>query len=86
MQGSTSLAAWMLRALTEALDALTAERSLVLVLEDLHWSDMSTLEWLTSVAHRRDPARLFILGTYRPVDAIVRAHPIRTVMRELKQH
>jgi predicted ATPase len=76
----------MLRELTDALEALTAERPLVLVLEDLHWSDMSTLEWLTAVAHRRDPARLFILGTYRPVDAIVRAHPIRTVMLELTQH
>jgi DNA-binding winged helix-turn-helix (wHTH) protein len=34
----------MLRELTEALDALTAERPLVLVLEDLHWSDRATLE------------------------------------------
>ena len=76
----------MLRELTEALDTLTAERPLVLVFEDLHWSDMATLEWLTYVARRRDTARLFILGTYRPVDAIVRAHPIRTVMMELKQH
>jgi predicted ATPase len=40
----------------------------------------------TAVARRRDPARLLILGTYRPVDAIVRAHPVRTVMRELTQH
>src|SRR5207247_1761311 len=27
-----------------------------------------------------------LLGTYRSVDAIVRAHPIRTVMTELTQH
>ena len=76
----------MLRELTEALDVLTTERPLVLVVEDLHWSDRSTLEWLTYVARRRDPARLLLLGTYRPVDAIVRAHPIRTVMTELTQH
>ena len=76
----------MLRELTEALDRLTAERPLLLILEDLQWSDVSTLEWLTAVARRRDPARLLILGTYRPVDAIVRAHPIRTVMMDLKQH
>jgi predicted ATPase len=55
-------------------------------LEDLHWSDASTLAWLAYVARRPDPARLLLLGTYRPVDAIVRAHPIRTVMAELTQH
>jgi predicted ATPase len=82
--GATQLR--MLRELTEALDVLTTERPLVLVLEDLHWSDMSTLAWLAYVARRPDPARLLLLGTYRPVDAIVRAHPIRTVMAELTQH
>ena len=76
----------MLRELTEALDALTTECPLVLVLEDLHWSDRATLEWLAYVARRPDPARLMILGTYRPVDAIVHAHPLRTVLTELQQH
>jgi predicted ATPase/DNA-binding winged helix-turn-helix (wHTH) protein len=76
----------MLRELAEALDVLTTERPFVLVLEDLHWSDVSTLAWLAYVARRPDPARFLLLGTYRPVDAIVRAHPIRTVMTELTQH
>jgi tetratricopeptide (TPR) repeat protein len=76
----------MLRELTEALDALTTECPLVLVLEDLHWSDRATLEWLAYVARRPDPARLLILGTYRPVDAMVQAHPLRTVLTELQQH
>ena len=76
----------MLRELTEALDVLTTERPLVLVLEDLHWSDVATLAWLAYVARRPDPARFLLLGTYRPVDAIIRAHPIRTVMTELTQH
>src|SRR5262244_2515874 len=82
--GATQLR--MLRELTEALDVLTGERPLVLVLEDLHWSDVSTLAWLAYVARRPDPARFLLLGTYRPVDAIIRAHPIRTVMTELTQH
>jgi predicted ATPase len=84
--GSGATQPRMLRELTEALDVLTAERPLVLVLEDLHWSDASTLAWLAYVARRPDPARFLLLGTYRPVDAIVRAHPIRTVMAELTQH
>jgi tetratricopeptide (TPR) repeat protein len=76
----------MLRELTEALDVLTTECPLVLVVEDLHWSDRATLEWLAYMARRPDPARLLLLGTYRPVDAIVHAHPLRTVLTELQQH
>lgn len=76
----------MLRELAEALEVLTAECPLVLILEDLHWSDTSTLEWLTYVARRRDPAHLLVLGTYRPAEAIVREHPLRAVVSELEQH
>jgi DNA-binding winged helix-turn-helix (wHTH) protein len=36
----------MLRELAEVLEVLTAARPLVLVLEDLHWSDHATLAWL----------------------------------------
>jgi hypothetical protein len=54
----------MLREITEALEALTAEQPLVLVLEDLHWSGDSTLDLLSFMARHRHPARLFVLGTY----------------------
>jgi DNA-binding winged helix-turn-helix (wHTH) protein/tetratricopeptide (TPR) repeat protein len=76
----------MLRELTEALDALTTTRPLVLVLEDLHWSDRATLEWLAYVARRPDPARLLLLGTYRPAEAVFQAHPLRTILTELRPH
>jgi DNA-binding winged helix-turn-helix (wHTH) protein len=76
----------MLRELTEVLEVLTAARPLVLVLEDLHWSDRATLEWLAYVVRRRDPARLLILGTYRPVDVIVHAHPLCSIVAEFRQH
>jgi predicted ATPase/DNA-binding winged helix-turn-helix (wHTH) protein len=76
----------MLRELAEALEVLTAERSLVLILEDLHWSDRATLEWLTYVVRRRDPARLLLLGTYRPVDVMVHASALRAMVAELRHH
>ena len=74
----------MLRELAEAVEQLTAERPLLLVLEDLHWSDASTLAWLSYVARRREAARLLVLGTYRPVEAILAAHPLRTLTHELR--
>ena len=48
----------MLREAAEILTVFTRERGLVLVLEDLHWSDVSTLEWLSYIAQRREPATL----------------------------
>jgi predicted ATPase len=74
----------MLRELAEAMEALTAERPLVLVLEDLHWSDVSTLDWLVYVARRRETAPLLVLGTYRPLEVAAAAHPVRAVTQELQ--
>jgi predicted ATPase/DNA-binding winged helix-turn-helix (wHTH) protein len=76
----------MVRELAEALEVLTAAHPLILVLEDLHWSDTATLEWLSYVARRHDPARLLVLGTYRPVEVIVHPHPLRQLLTELRTH
>ena len=76
----------MLRELAEAVEVLTAVQPLVLVLEDLHWSDGATLDWLAAVARRREAARILVLGTYRPVDAIVREHHIHTLVQDLQLH
>ena len=81
VQGAT--AARMLRELAEALDVLTAEVPLLLVLEDLQWSDHSTVEALAYLAQRRAPARLLVLGTFRAVETVARAHPLRPMVQEL---
>jgi DNA-binding winged helix-turn-helix (wHTH) protein/predicted ATPase len=76
----------MLRELAEALESLTAQRPLILILGDLHWSDGATLEWLAYVARRRDPARLLVLGTYRLGEGRVASHPLYPMTRELLVH
>jgi predicted ATPase/DNA-binding winged helix-turn-helix (wHTH) protein len=76
----------MLRELAQAVEVLTTVRPLVLVLEDLHWSDSATLDWLVYMARRRETARLLVLATYRPVEAAVHAHPIRRIAPELQVH
>lgn len=59
----------MLREMVEALETLTAGHALIMVLEDLHWSDQSTLDLLSRIARGQDSARLIIIATYRPSDA-----------------
>jgi DNA-binding winged helix-turn-helix (wHTH) protein/predicted ATPase len=76
----------MLRELAEAIVVLTAERPLVLVLEDLHWSDRSTLDLLSCLARRPDAARLLLLGTYRPAEVDGGASPLPTLQQELLAH
>ena len=83
-QGATSDR--MLRELVEALDALSSEAPLVLVLEDLHWSDSATVDLLAMLARRREPARLLVLGTYRPADVAGTRHALWSVKQELQLH
>jgi predicted ATPase len=82
--GATS--ARMVRELAEALEALTAEQPVILVLEDLHWSDHATVNWLAFMARRRQPARLLVAATYRPVEILSQSHPLRPVLQELLAH
>ncbi len=76
----------MLRELTEVIEAFTTDHPLILVLEDLHWSDVSTLDWLGYMARRRQATRLLVLVTYRPVEAAVLQHPVRRVTQDLLSH
>jgi tetratricopeptide (TPR) repeat protein len=56
----------MVREVCETLDVVTAERTLILVLEDLHWADVSTLDVISSCARREGRSRLLLIGTLRP--------------------
>jgi tetratricopeptide (TPR) repeat protein len=73
----------MMREMTDGLDALSAETPFVLALEDLHWCDPSTVDLITSLARRVNPARFMLLGTYRPVEIALSRHPLREVTQDL---
>ena len=76
----------MLREMAAWIEALTVETPLVLVLEDVHWSDYATLDLVAWLARRQEPARLLLLGTYRPVEVMTRGHPLRDVQQALQMH
>ena len=73
----------MMREMAEALEALTAETAVVLVLEDLHWSDPSTLDLISYLGRRALPARLLLLGLFRPEDAAP-ASNVNSLVQDLR--
>ncbi|MEU5696057.1 AAA family ATPase [Actinosynnema sp. NPDC020468] len=61
---------------------LAADRPVLLVLEDLHWSDASTRHLLSFLLSRLRAQRLLVVGTYRS-DDLHRSHPLRPLLNEL---
>ena len=76
----------MLREMAEALEAFTAQRAVILFLEDLHWSDTATLSLVSLLARRRESARLLVIGSYRPGDVLMDKHPLQSLIQELQLH
>ncbi len=74
----------MLREFSELMERLTRGRSGVLVLEDLHWADPSTLAWLAAWGLQRTPARLLVLGSFRD-DELDRAGTLATTLGQLSR-
>ncbi|QIQ02516.1 AAA family ATPase [Streptomyces liangshanensis] len=64
------------------LERLAADRTVVLVLEDLHWSDASTRNLLAYLFRALRRGRLVVIATYR-ADDIHRRHPLRPLLAEL---
>jgi predicted ATPase len=74
----------MLREMLELLEVMTVKQPLVLVLEDLHWSDYSTLDLLAALARRQESACLLIIGTYRLADAKMSGHPLQRLVQGIQ--
>lgn len=74
----------MLREGVALLEGLAEETTVVLALEDLHWSDPSSVDLLARLGQRRDPARLLVLVSYRPAEVAVHEHALGTVLRLLR--
>jgi len=76
----------MVREICEALEFISMQKPLVLILEDLHWVDPSTLDFISALARRRGPAKLLLLGTYRPADVIISQSPLKALKQDLIIH
>ncbi|MEV8507555.1 AAA family ATPase [Actinoplanes sp. NPDC051475] len=61
---------------------VSAERPLVLVLEDLHWADRSTRDLIGFLVRSARLPQVLLVATYR-TDELHRGHPLRPFLAEL---
>jgi tetratricopeptide (TPR) repeat protein len=76
----------MLREFGEFIDCIAVDRPVLLVLEDMHWSDHATAQLIGYLARRRGCAALMVLGTFRPTELILDEHPLAGLRQELRLH
>jgi len=67
----------------EALETLSQTDMLVLVFEDIHWADSSTLDLISALARRRSRSRLMLLCSFRPSE-LDPHHPVRLLDQDLR--
>ena len=58
----------------------------VLLLEDLHWADPSSVDLLRHLCQRISNQRLLIAGTFRPEDIERSNHPLKSYKAEMQAH
>ena len=71
-------------AVSRFLISASASRPLMLVLDDLHWADESSLLLLEFLANEMYDSSLLVVGTYRDVE-LGRHHPLGRVLGELSR-
>lgn len=70
--------------ITVLFENLSAERPLVLAIDDIHWADTATLELLRFIVRMTERGRVLVLLGYRS-DEVSRGHPLRAYLAELER-
>ncbi|MDR3454251.1 MAG: AAA family ATPase [Rhodoferax sp.] len=75
----------LFNAITEFWKRAALEQPLLLILDNLHWADASSLRLLEFLAPDLDACRMLLLVTYRDM-ALSRQHPLSGTLGELARH
>lgn len=76
----------MVREFGEMIERYTGRSPLILVLEDLHWSDLGTLRMMEHFARQPRSFRLMWVASFRLTQVIAEEHPLRELRQELRLH
>lgn len=71
--------------LREVFAVAATERDVVIVIDDLHWADRSTLDTVSFLARRLAGTGVLLVLAYRP-DDLGRRHPLKPVVADLQRH
>ena len=66
------------------LEAGARRRPIVIVLDDLHWADLGTVDLLRALVHRAPTVPLVIVATYRSTD-VDRSQPSAQLLADLRR-
>ena len=66
-----------------AVEQIASKRTLILLVEDMHWADFATTDLCHALARERSPAAVLVIVTMRSAEAMVRDHPISSLRRDL---
>jgi class 3 adenylate cyclase/tetratricopeptide (TPR) repeat protein len=72
------------RAIIDLLTRAAAEAPVLVVLDDLHWADHSTLLFLRHLIRATTDVPLLVVGTYRDTD-LNRNHPLAGILADLRR-
>lgn len=73
----------MLREIRAVLEALTANRPMLMIFEDLQWVDLATIDLLSALARQEGELRLMIVASVRSGDIAQPGHPLQAVQQNL---
>jgi class 3 adenylate cyclase/tetratricopeptide (TPR) repeat protein len=74
----------LFEAVATLLDSAARSRTVLLVLDDLHWAGKPTVQLLRYLVHSVTPAGLLVVGTYRDAD-VPRDHPLADLLFSLRR-
>jgi class 3 adenylate cyclase/tetratricopeptide (TPR) repeat protein len=67
------------------LQALSAERPVALLLDDLHWADGASIDLLVHLARHNHESPILLLGTYRDFEVRSPLHPLAKATTDLSR-
>jgi anti-anti-sigma factor len=74
----------LMNSLAQYIERATQEHPWLLILDDLHWADQSSLQLLHYLARHCTATSLLIIGTYRDTD-LAPDHPLLETLHSLRQ-
>jgi serine/threonine protein kinase/predicted ATPase len=74
---------------SRVLQALARQQPLLLILDDLHWADVGSINLLFNLGRQIVGSRILIMGTFRPAEVALgkdrERHPLASVINEFKR-